>query len=248
MRVFVGGHHLDYTEYDPGDLVESGILDTEKGAQQLLGGSFGWQFTRGPLKNIVVQADARHAHGKTRYDGHLQWRNAEGEVELSPYSFDGVKAVTTETAVKVGYAFIVDQGRGQLVPYLAHGTYRWQRNSRASEYGYREDYRHDYFAIGAKWQSQFARNWTFELDAAAGHTRKAALAIPDFDTNFELGASDMGLLHLSLTQRLTDRLDLRYGIEAKRFGYGKSEVKNGMLEPESDTNTTDLTVGLGYRF
>jgi len=245
VRLFAGAHHLDYTEYDPGTATKDGILDTEKGAQQLLGANVSWQFVSGPLKNVFVQVDARHAHGKTKYDGYLQ---SQSTPELIPYTFDNVKAVTTETAVKLGYAFSVDQGRGQLTPYVAHGTYRWQRNSSASPYGYREDYRHNYVAFGTKWQYQFAPKWTFELDGAVGRTRKAGLDIPDWGLNFDLGSSEIATLNLALTQKLTDRIDVRYALEGSRFGYGKSIVKSGFMEPESDSNTANLTVGLGYRF
>lgn len=245
VRIFAGAHHLDYVERDEDKLTSDGILDAEKGAQPLVGATIGWQFADGPLKNAFVQVDARQARGKTKYKGYLQTSHTP---DLVPYNFDDVKAVTTETTVKLGYALVLNGGREQVTPYVAHGTYRWERNSSASPYGYREDYRHNVVALGAKYQSRFAPTWTFEADGSVGRTYKAGLDVPEFGLNFDLGPTTTSALQLGLVQRLSTCMDVRYGFEAKRFGYGKSETKGGFHEPKSDSVVMNATVGIGYRF
>lgn len=245
VRIFAGAHHLDYVEHDEDKLTSDGILDSEKGAQPMVGATVGWQFADGPLKNAFVQVDMRQAHGQTKYKGYLQTSHTP---DLIPYNFDDVKAVTTETTVKLGYALVLNEGNEQVTPYVAHGTYRWERNSSASPYGYREDYRHNVVSLGVKYQSRLSPTLTFELDGSAGRTYKAALDVSEFDVNFDLGPTTTGTVQLGLVHRLSTQIDMRYGFEATRFGYGKSEQKSGFHEPKSDSVVMNATVGLGYRF
>lgn len=245
VRIFAGAHHLDYVEHDEDNRTPDGIFDSEKGAQPLAGASIGWQFVAGPLKNVVVQVDVRQASGKTKYQGYLQTSHSP---DLIPYRFDDVKAVTTETTVKLGYALVFNDGHEQVAPYMAHGTYRWLRDSSASPYGYREDYRHNVVALGAKYQSHFARTLTFEVDGSVGRTYKAGLDVPGMDLNFDLGPTTTSTVQLGLVHRLATRIDMRYGFEATRFGYGKSESKGGFHEPRSTSVVMNATAGLGYRF
>lgn len=245
LRLSAGIHHLDYCEHDDSRLTSDGILDTEKGAQAQPGVALGWQFAGGPLKNVFTEVDARRARGTTSYRGYLQTSHSP---DLIPYAFDGTRVLTTETTAKLGYAVGLGGGREQLTPYLAYSTYRWKRDTSASAFGYREDYRHDAVAVGVKYQTALNRALAFEFDGAVGRTRQASMRLSALGATFGLGASTMSSARLGLVQRLSTHFDMRYGLEVVRFGYGQSAVDGGILEPRSTSVISSATVGVGYRF
>jgi len=64
------------------------------------------------------------------------------------------------------------------------------------------------------------------------------------DTLLELGEETGGRLALLGSFRLNDRLRLRLEAFYESWSFGRSPVRNGILEPRSDTQTAGLLVGL----
>lgn len=245
LRLSTGLQSIDYVEIDKYGATSDGVLDGEKGRQPLLGLTWSMQPQKGRLAGLFTQVDLRLADGKTDYTGYLQNFKTG---ELTPYKYKGVKAVTYDLGVKVGVPIVLDHGYAQIIPYGFVGHHHWIRDSSSSVYGYREDYFHNTFAVGAKLQTMLNRSLALEADVMLGRTQDAKMNLALTGKDYKLSSRDVTRIEVAAIQRLSPTLAMRYGFDTTKFKYGESPVVDGFFEPASKSTIQTFTVGLSILY
>jgi len=145
----------------------------------------------------------------------------------------------------------LELGRMSLSPYVGLAYHEWRRDiisgravNNTPVSGLLEVYSWKTAELGALlW---FSARWA--LDARVFRTVAPELQVrlpgSSRETLFELGEETGGRLALLGTYPLNPRLRLRLEAFYERWSFGRSPVRNGFLEPSSDTQTAGLLLGL----
>ena len=147
-------------------------------------------------------------------------------------------------------------GTASLSPYLGLAYHDWQRDIKSGRtvngtpaIGILEVYSWGTAELGALlWFGGGGEGLEGGIDARVFRTVRPEMQVrlpgATRDTLFELGEQTGGRLALLGTYPLHARLRLRLEAFYERWSFGRSAVKNGFLEPRSDTQTAGLLVGL----
>jgi len=245
VALSIGAQHLDYAEIDDSNLTLNGVLDTERGGQPLLQGSFSYQGDLAELSDFYVRLDVSSAQGETRYQGYLQ-DLATGE--LTPYA-DTTKNRFYDASLRLGRSFIyADDPNWQFTPYLSYAARHWVREL-AKPYGYRENYEHQEAGGGLllQWTNPNSR-MVVGLDAGYAQMIEARMDAPEFNSKFTLGTKGTFSATLSLDLAIGQNGHLTAGYNYKNFKYGISGVVNGMVEPNSKSTTQRVFLGYAIAY
>lgn len=244
LSVNIGAHDLSYHEIDNHGQVESGYLNSENGKQPVVKVAYTTQRDIFGINDIYLTASASIAHGDTDYDGYLQ-----GGAKLIPFK-NTTRSTTNDLNVRLGKGFTFVEAPGlQITPFIGAGYQLWVRDM-LGEYGYKEDYSHISYEAGVLAQFAVTPTIVVSADVGFGKTGNAKMtAYLDEDVKFKLGKDNKTTIGVGVDYAFTPKIHFNAGYRMTKFGYGESPVvMNAYLEPESDSKTQELTVGVGFRF
>jgi hypothetical protein len=240
LQVSAGLMGFSYKEYS-----DSGVLlDREDAWLPGVTGELGYR--EGPWR---ISASGSFFRGTADYDGQTQ-----GGVPA--------KTNTDEQLWSAGLRVEgrMEMGTASLSPYLGLAYHEWQRDIKSGRtvnntpaIGLLEVYRWGTAELGALlWFGAGGEGLEGGIDARVFRTvrpeMQARLPGATQDTLFELGEETGGRLALLGTYPLGARLRLRLEAYYETWSFGRSPVRNGFLEPRSDTQTAGLLIGLTRSF
>ncbi len=244
-RVFFGGLHQDYREYNSGlnAALAAPIIDRERGVI--------------PEMSLVLRrADARLygdltlrlGAGRDTYRG-----SACGANTCVPAASNTSNQIL-QTMFRLGPT--LDGLRMRVVPFLALGTTTWYRTieSTPSASGTSERYAFAYYGGGVLIQRVFGSTLVWSLDALAARTIHPVLNVTNSEgaLTMALGARPFWRVHTGLELAVGGGWWLASGVAYTRFAFGASPIyvtsQRPVQEPASRTEQWSLNLGFGRRF
>lgn len=229
--------NMDYAEKD-----DTGVLlDTEKGPVSGTTVFFTGMRTRA---NVYFQGQYSRNDGKTNYVG--------GLIGPPPTPYGSI--ITTSAATITNYSFRLGKGfelannymstnATILTPYIELGRQEWYRGVNAGE-----TYYHNAYGVGLLWQlSPAGSNLVISVNGLVGKTFGAYIDVTGYFSG-ALGNSTLYKGGINLDYALSKVLHLNGGVDYVRFGYGKSDVYSGYLEPDSTSSNLFYKAGIGISF
>jgi len=242
-----GAAHYQYLETDPYGRVYP--LDSETGSIPVIQATLRWRGKPAPpLPDIIVQAEARYAHGQTDYNGYLQTG-----INLTPYSSrtsNTLRSYNLRVGLPLGAFTQLPWGQN-VAPYVAQSWHHWERN--LTQYG--EYFTWQATSIGvmalcplADFDLPQLSRFTLEADWSAGRTRNPHIVAPALRFAADLGSENTSIVALALHYAATPTwlFGLRY--EAQHMSFGASPTMAGLQYPNSSSLVQSLTVSLDYYF
>lgn len=237
----------DYREPDPLGRVDP--LDSETGSIPTTQLTLRWRSQLAPaLPELVMQAHAGYAQGKTAYSGYLQQGGT-----LTPYNANtGNTLHTVRLRVGLPLSVLTQQPWAQhIAPYAEQSWHRWQRN--LTQYGESFSWQTNSLGVMGIWPlpelslPQLAR-FTLEADVAVGRTRGLSMSAPALGFSADLGEANDKSAALALHYAITPRwlLGLRY--TAHRRNFGASASVGGLQFPGANYNSQGWLVSLTAQF
>jgi hypothetical protein len=235
---------------------------------QVSAGLMGFSYKEYSDSGVLLDREDAWLPGVTGELGHRMgaWRISasgsffSGTADYAGQTQGGVAANTTtdEQLWSAGLRLErrVELGTVSLSPYLGLAYHEWRRDIKSGRAvnntpvsGLLEVYSWGTAELGALlWFGAGGEGLEGGIDARVYRTvapqMQARLPGTTSDTLFELGEETGGRLALLGTYPLNPRLRLRLEAFYERWSFGRSPVRNGFLEPRSDTQTAGLLVGL----
>lgn len=143
-----------------------------------------------------------------------------------------------------------------LTPYLGLGARQWRRDI-AGAGGYREDYSHGYVGGGLLTQYSPAPGWVLSISGLVGSTFSSSMKTTATfggaaitPQTYKLGNSVIYMAGISIDREITSAVHASLSVDYTNFSYGRSAVSpiDSTFEPDSQTSTVALKVGLGFAF
>lgn len=241
----VGAQHLDYTEIDEFEITSDHVLNTERGAQPLMRGTFSYQGNFAGFNNAYFRFEASTAQGKTRRHGYLQNFVTE---EPTPYA-NTTKNRFYDYSLRIGHSFsYVDDPSWQFTPYISFAHRHWVREP-AKPCGYRRDYEHQDAGVGllSQWADP-AGLMVVSVDAGYSQIIEARMGVLEEQSKLPLGTKGSFSATLSLDITIGQNGHLLAGYHFKKFKYGTSGVVNDILGPPSKSKQQQLFLGYAVSY
>ena len=146
---------------------------------------------------------------------------------------------------KVGYILSpFEENSFQFIPYTGVGYRYWDRSYNSANN--KEQY-HNYKAIiGVKLNWLCSEQLLLSAYAEGGRTFGSQMKIYHNGYKFDLGNKDIYGAGLEMNYKILEGLFIEGFVKYNQFGYGRSETKNGICEPESKTREIKYGIGLRY--
>ncbi len=233
--------HVDYSETGNGTLgTQTGLLDTEKGSVP------GYAFDLSAMGNVLFEnayLDLRYRHvdGYTRYVGAPIGGGAYGSVVGSDV------ATLTDYRARLGMGFTLGDNF-MLTPYAEIGRHRWFRGVNSGE-----TYRHNYWGAGLLAQAEILPGLVLSEHAMAGQTFSSHIDVAG-TTGFadNLGNSSIYNAGIASDYALGMGVHMHVSFDWTGFKYGMSGLHvigaSTYWEPDSSTQYTTVSAGIGYAF
>lgn len=234
LSIGVKTTRYDYYEYD----TDNTILDSEHSALTDIKGIYGTLTFPLEEEGDIVELFISQTTGITDYVGAL----------LSGGSYGSYLSTTQNTFIemqlnRVGTFASTDS---YDLAYLIGAGYReWERTLSVAQ---NEIYYWPYWQLGLKvMPQQISREFSYGLDISyqKAYQPKIDLIIPSLipDTTLDLGPTESVVYAFSLLSREDSGAILTLKIEYEITDIGRSNVKNGVLEPRSEQNNIHFSVG-----
>lgn len=194
---------------------------------------------------------------------HAEWTGSEGSVDYTGFTqitFQPVSATsyatTQDYSIKAGHGFAVAP-RWMLVPYLSFGGRHWDRQiGYQSRSGFSEAYNHYYLSFGGLLQFSPSPPFVLTFDPQIGRTISPTIKDPpDGLDHAALGTAPIIKLAGEADYALSGALHAFVGADYTYFSYGQSSVfpvpgpgNFIVMEPNSHTEQTNVTLGLRYAY